>query len=298
MKSYTTLRNLYGSYTQNIESANLTLGDQLINDGHRITLGEKDWWFLQKTSTVSTVASQQFYEIPNDIAKVNIVTVTVSSRVYTPREVTSRRDWDMMNQNSVESDIPTHFFIFNGQVGLYPEPASSSNTITIVGKKAIRDISIADYTTGGVQSVANLGTAVVGTGTTWTASMVGRYLRITESDTALKGDGFWYEIGTYTSATAIGLTKPYKGTAIAAGNAAYTIGMMPMLPEAYHMLPVFYAVWQYYMLQADINMANNFRDSYDKLLDQMRKDTQRSMNPVVDHGDDDYIINPNLTISL
>lgn len=56
MKSYTVLRNLFGSLSQNTSTANLTLGDQLLNDSHRYLLQK---YFNNETSfSVSTVGSQ------------------------------------------------------------------------------------------------------------------------------------------------------------------------------------------------------------------------------------------------
>lgn len=56
MKSYTTLRNMFGSLSQNTSSTNLTLGDQLINDAHRYLLLK---YFNNETSySISTIGSQ------------------------------------------------------------------------------------------------------------------------------------------------------------------------------------------------------------------------------------------------
>jgi len=67
MKSFTTLRSAYQSYTRDSSSANLTLGEQFMNDGLRIVLSKHQWPFLFKTKTADTVASQQFYPTPVDV---------------------------------------------------------------------------------------------------------------------------------------------------------------------------------------------------------------------------------------
>ncbi|TXG77196.1 hypothetical protein E6Q11_03185 [Candidatus Dojkabacteria bacterium] len=56
MKSYTTLRNLYGSLSQNTSTANLTLGDQLINDEHRYLL--QKYFNNEGTYRIQTVGAQ------------------------------------------------------------------------------------------------------------------------------------------------------------------------------------------------------------------------------------------------
>lgn len=301
MKSFTTLSNLYQSVTNNADSANVTLGNQFINDGHRILLGSTSWWFLEKTDTKSTVASQQFYELPADFAKLENVTVTIGSTIYSPKECQSRQAWDRLNSTStITSDTPEYFFIFGTKLGFYPTPASStSSAITFVYKKSIKDLSVADYTTGTITSITQGATALVGSGTTWTAAMVGRFIRITDSDTALKGDGQWYEIGSYTSATSIGLLKPYQGTTIAAGAAAYTIGQMPPYPETYHVLPVWYAVSEYYMQKDDQSRADRYMLRFKDSIKQMKEDvSQKSVNVVIDPGYDYQQTNPNLFVRL
>lgn len=299
MKSYTTLRNLYSSLTNDSASTNLTLGDQLINDGYRTACGAKDWPFLYKTdATMVTTASTQFKEMPNDVGRLFSVTVANGSNTINPKEAPNEDFWNNLNFSSYTSDYPEYYFVKNGQLGLWPTPATTSNVITIYYKKLIRDLSIADYTTGTVVSVAAAGTAVVGSGTTWAVSMAGRFLRITESDTANKGDGFWYEIASSASTTTLTLLKPYQGTAISAGAAAYTIGQMPLLPEAYHDLPVLYAVAEYWDINNDLNRATQYRNKYELLMKQMSQEfVGRTANVVIDRGIfDRNIIDPNLFV--
>jgi len=69
-KSYTISKNLYGSLTNNIETANLTLGDQLINDSIRAICAMKDWSFLEKVRTLTTVANTQGVNLPFDCDQV------------------------------------------------------------------------------------------------------------------------------------------------------------------------------------------------------------------------------------
>ena len=302
MKSFTNLRNLYGSTTNNTDSANMTLGDQWINDGHRIILGSASWWFMEKEGTpISTVASQQYVELPVDFEKMESVKVTIGSTNYIPKECQSREAWDRLNSTTtITSDIPEWFFVFGKRLYFYPTPASSTaNAVTPVYKKSTKDLSIADYTTGTIVSITNGATALVGSGTTWTQAMVGRYIRITDSDTALKGDGQWYEIGSYSSATSIGLVKPYQGTTIAAGSAAYTIGQMPPYPETYHVLPVWYAVSEYYMQKDDLTRADRYMLRFKDGIKQMKADvSQKSVNVVLDRGIDYPQQNPNLYVRL
>lgn len=301
MKSYTTLRNLYGNFTKNTNSTNLTLGDQLINDSLRHIYAQHSWPFLFKTATATTVANQQFYQLPYDFGKLTNITVLVGTTAYSPTMVPDRLFWDQLNivATGMTSNIPVYFYIFNGQLGLYPTPSSSGNTITFVYKRAIRDLSIADYTTGSVVSVAAAGTAVVGTGTTWAVSMAGRFIRITESDTANKGDGNWYEIASSASTTTLSLVRNYGGTAIAAGTAAYTIGQMPILPEPFQIMPVYEAASTYWRQEGRPELAAIWEAKFGQMTEDLEAE-YGSMTDLVAWDDDRTTLgdlNPNLFVT-
>lgn len=301
MKTFTTLSSLYTSITNNAESANVTLGNQWLNDGNRIILGSFPWWFMEKTSTLSTVASQQAYELPNDCLQLTGVTVTIGANAYVPKLSPSLEHWNRLNMNtSVTSDIPEYYFVFGTQLKFYPKPSSSTaSAITFTYRKRIPDLSIADYTTGTITSLTNGATAIVGSSTTWTADMVGRWIRITQTSAAGGGDGQWYEIGSYTSATSIGLLKPYQGTTLSGATAAYTIGQVPPYPETYHTLPVQYALGQYWEQKGDLQRATKHQNNFAQGLVQMRKDVGgKSKSVVLDSGENYPVRNPNLYIQL
>lgn len=299
MKSYLTLRNLFGTFTKSTSTTNLTLGDQLINDEYRHLCALKDFYFLHRTRTMTTTASTQFKPLPYDIDQVESVFVTISTKRYTPKLIASREQWDLLNTNTYTSDIPTYAFVYNGELGLWPIPATSSNTITVNGKIRVIDLNVTDYTTGTISAVANAATTVTGSGTSWTERMGGRWLRATYSDTANTGDGEWYEISSVASATSLSLVRNYGGTSISAGSAAYTIGQMPLLPEEFHDAPVYKAAATYWFKEGDINRAASFKTTYDEKLKALKEQkTAPITDLVVDDGVSRYLINPNLTISL
>jgi hypothetical protein len=126
--------------------------------------------------------------------------------------------------------------------------------------------------------------------------MAGRFIRITESDTANKGDGEWYEISSVASATSLTLVKPYTGTAISAGNAAYTIGQMPPLPDGYHELPVYRAVAHYYA-KNDQERSAYFKGLADELYAQLETEFGSATESVVIEDANEGRENPNLFIT-
>lgn len=235
-----------GTLTGDSSSANLTTMDTLHNEAIREVVTSKPWGFRQKTWARST-ETDNVHQLPSDCEKVLNITVTISSTKYSPKRVKDRATWDRLTQSTNTSNTPEAYFIFGRTYSFYPAPSSATtDAITISGQKAVKDLSIADYTTGGVLTATNGSTAIVGTGTTWTAAMAGRHLRITDSDTANKGDGQWYEIASVESATTLTLVSPYEGTSISAGNAAYTIGQTSIIPEDHQMTPIFRAVARYF----------------------------------------------------
>lgn len=312
MKSYTEGRNYYGSLTKNTASANLTLGDQMANDDYRALCALRDWSFLERLRTLTTIASTQFYNLPYDCSHVREVAVIVSSYRYTPKKAPSREFWDDLNQTSYTSDIPEYWFVFSGQIGLWPTPATAGSTINITQKTRVIDLNSADYTTGSITTSATASgvTTLTGSGTTWTTSMVGRYIRITYTDAAasLSGDGVWYEIASVPSTTSLTLVRAYGGTTIAAATAAYTIGQMPLLPEEFHEMPWDYAAGMYWMKENDTRAAGLFEKhgmigsggflSTGRVRALENAWASSTTDMVLDDGTEEGIINPNLTISL
>jgi hypothetical protein len=267
MRSFTQLRNLAGKFTNNDSTDNLTYLDGQLNDSIRLIAAIRKWKWMELTDTVLTVASQQGYYIPNSLDRILDLYVTVGSTKYMPEKVYDEEAWKwVLAANFGESDAPRFIYKQGNQILISPTPATAGSTITFRGKKSVKDLSIADYATGTsenrIVSVANGGVAVVGSGTLWTDKMAGRFIRITDSDTTNTGDGFWYEIASVGSATTLTLLRPYEGTAIAAGSAAYTIGQMSVIPESYDVAPVYRAA-AIYWTHADDKRADRFWRLYD-----------------------------------
>jgi len=309
MKSYTQGRTLYGVLTKNSSAANLTIGDELANDDYRSICAVKDWPFLERERELTTVADQQSYSLPYDCDQVRAVSVEVSDKTYVAKMSPSKDHWDRLNETSYTSDYPEWYFVFSGQLYLWPTPASASNTINVTQKSRVIDLSVADYTTGTILTATNGTTAIVGFGTSWTAQMVGRYIRITYSNTTNTGDGLWYEISAVPSTTTMTLTRAYGGTGIVAGSASYTIGQMPLLPEVYQELPWLYAAGTYWAKEADargaayLSQHGNFGQGgglpTGRIADLVKTWSSTNTSMVIDDGtDQNNYINPNLTISL
>jgi len=273
MKTYTNLRTdiAQGCNVDTSDTTKMTTLDGYMNDTVRTicNLHSGKLRFLETTKDMVTVASQEGYEIPNKFRKLIDMyiysgTGSAGDTIYSPEMIFDPTKWKTVKQmNMGESNVPVFTYVENTKYYIQPIPSTSSNKITLRGRVRVRDLSIADYTTGTIVSVANEGTAIVGDSTTWTADMVGRYIKITDTTAAGGGDGFWYEVGAFTDATHITLTKPYEGTAISAGSATYTIGQVSPIPEAYQPAIPYRAIALYWQNQNDRARAKDYWMLYD-----------------------------------
>lgn len=269
MQTYSSGRLYAGSLINDTSAATLTVLDPIINQAIKRVVNLREWPFLEKTKAIPTVASQQAYDLPFDLGKLIGVTVTVSTTKYTPKEAPNREFWDKLNQTVISSDTPEWFYIFNGTVELYPIP-SSANTLTFIYQRTQKNLSIADYVTGGILTATNGSDSIVGTGTSWTPAMAGRWIQIADSDIANMGDGEWYEIESCPTATTMTLTRLYNGMSIVAGSALYIIGQTSIIPEAYQELPLFKTAEIYFSsIKPEPDRARRYKDLYNDGVQEM-----------------------------
>lgn len=273
MKTYTTLRNTTAKYCNisTSDSAAMVTVDSNVNDSILTicNLQGGKLRFLETTKDMTTVAAQEGYEIPNKFRKIIDLSVYSGSgsstdTIYSPEMIFDPTRWKTVQQMRLGSSSTPYFtYVENTKFYIQPVPSVTGNLIKIRGRLNVRALTIADYTTGTITSLANGGTAIVGSSTVWTADMVGRYIQITQTTAAGGGDGFWYEIGAFTDATHITLTKPYEGTTITAATAAYTIGQVPVVPEAYQPAIIYRATALYWQNENDLNRAKTYWMLYD-----------------------------------
>ena len=298
MLSYSQSLTLYQKLINNKGDNETAIFNIIFNEKNREVLSSLDWPFLETTKTQDTIASQQFYDLPFNNKKVINVTTIVDTIVYTPEEAPNYNFWNRLNMNtSSTSDIPEYFFIKGNEIGFYPIPSSSDNTININYRKRVKDISINDYTTGDILTATNGDETIVGSSTVWTKAMKGRWLRITDNDSPNKGDGEWYEIDSVTDGTNLELVKKYQGSDIAAGSADYIISQVSDIPEDFQLIPVYLSVAEYWRKEDKLNRATFYENQSKKLLDNMKAlFSYKSENLVLDDMFEDKIINPNLQI--
>lgn len=147
MISYSTYLSRFTDLTQNNTTANQTRGLQLINDSVRYLV--QKYYFNENEYQSLSIANQQTYTLPYDVKDIVNCTVLVGGILWQPLEAPNRQFWDALNTIPFYSDFPQFFYRFRAnQINLFPIPQSTGNPISINYKRRIRDLSVADYTTG------------------------------------------------------------------------------------------------------------------------------------------------------
>lgn len=266
----TDLVNYAASLSTNTTTANLELIGNMVNDAHRYLL--EKYFFNESSTTIPTVSQQQFYALPYNYSLLKTITITQGSLKWTPTEIFTREDWDRLNVFPYYSDIPNNFFIYNGQIGIWPIPSTSANTLTFNYKIRVPDLSFSDYTTGTV-TMSNGSLIVTGSGTGWLANylpVAGSVLNLNLwlKVAAPNGDGNWYQISSIASATSLSLVNLYQGGT--KSGATYIIGQMPLLLEDYHDLLVYRPLTIYFnSINHDDNKLKIYQDLYDQGIEKL-----------------------------
>lgn len=252
MRTWTTYQSDYIAGTNN-DTDNVNRGKIWINDSIRAisSIRNGKWKWLEDFRIIDTVALQQDYQVPNIFRKLVDLWITIgndptTNSFYMPIPIYDPVQWKFVLASRLGfSDYTRFYYLKDSTIQFWPIPASTGNKINMRGRLAIRNLSIDDYTTGGILTATKNSTQIVGVGTSWTRDMAGRAIRITETSSNNGGDGFWYRIDSVQSATQLTLVKPYLGESISAGNAAYVIGQTAWIPEAYD-IAVLYRSWALY----------------------------------------------------
>lgn len=138
--------------------------------------------------------------------------------------------------------------------------ATITNGGTALTFDALESAATATITVGTEEG----GSIVTGDSTAWTTGMAAnRYIKITPTSAANGGDGYWYEVQEVIDTTHIALTKEYEGTAISAGTAAYTLGEMSVIPEAYDIAVLYRTIAIYWREKDNKEKADYWWKLYD-----------------------------------
>ena len=193
----------------------------------------------------------QFYNIPANVSKLTNNTINVGQLKFQTVPVMSRTEWDTINFLPYNSDIPAYNFIYDGKLGIFPIPSTTGNILTFNYKTRVADLTYSDVTAGTLATMTVGSTAVTGTGTTWNTvfpigvniSSQNLYLR---ADVSTGGDGIWYQIRQFNSATSLTLDRPVISAPNVTSSTTYTIGQLPLLSEDFQDMLVYGALVKYF----------------------------------------------------
>ena len=260
MLSFEDQYELWQDLASDSNSTNLTMGKRLINVGqHKLEKAlnfatEESRTYTTKTDAIAST-NYMAYRLPENFNKLIYASVLVGSNNYRAEVIQDPDMWrDITFNVSSTSDILQFIHIKRGTLDrfeIYPQP-SSAQTLTLLFTAMGKDLVAADYSTGTITTLANSGTAITASGSTFTSAMAGRYFKI-------NSDGEWYKIASFGTTTTLTLASKYQGIAIAAGSENYTIGQMPPTPEDTHILPVYFALWKYFLMRGKLGMARDYR---------------------------------------
>lgn len=212
----------------------------------------------EQTQTSSTAPGQQYYYYPVGIASVDNVVVTLGSVQYPLTPIYDQYTWNQLNAIIIQpTAIPQFVFPRKDDFGIWPIP-QDTYTLTMNAFMRDRNLLIEDYTAGSV-SVEAGSTSLIGTSTTFTPAMVGRWLLVT--DPTVPGQGYDYRIRTWVSSTELVLDTYWAGST--AANVTYRIGESPEMPlEAHIILPAGTAADFYAGLRSDTTNATWWNNIY------------------------------------
>lgn len=223
---YTDCKNLSGN--DDWESRFKTL----VNETHETVVEMQPWSFMTGETDIATTDDGASYLLPPNVSKV--LAVRMDDETFEPP--TFIDDWNewqrLQSLESGATDVPEYFTVREGSLLMHPATDTAGNTLKTTVRYRHADMSVDDYTTGTVTTLAADGTAVTGNGTAWTSAMVGRHIRIEKPD----GDNRYYPITAVGSTTTLTVGSAWLGSAISGGSASYRIGEMPLIPGPYQSL--------------------------------------------------------------
>lgn len=252
-----------------------TFFKRMLNTGYKQILGTFGRRNIERTYTSTTrapssplVYGNRIYQCPPDFNFMKSLTVTVGSQAYVLTEEESQEAFDYRTQTQTSGIPNTYFMRPRFGVGgteflLDPIPAAASYTLTLVYEPTDADLASEAVAISTRLTFTNASAAVTANSDTFSNDMIDRYIRATD------GDGLWYRIHTYTSATSITLENVYHGSTLTTAN--WSINQIFNIPEDMQMLPVYYTMWHWYESKKDFNQALKFKQYFDQGVEEGKR---------------------------
>ena len=281
MLTWSDLQTRYQDMTDD-STANLTFGKSMMNAAHQKLARAGGFHIGEIEVNITSIADDHDYALSPRIGKVKtVVFVDASSNEWPMVEVKNLETWNRLRSNSTgNASRPTHFFPVYAlrELWVWPEPDAATYTFRVTAQRNVPILENDDYTTG-TGTFTNDDATVAGSGTTYAATHVGRFIQ--------GGDGYFYEIASFTSATSIELTLPFEG--VTEASVATKIGEIPVIPEEHQDAICHYAVGMYEGQKKDGGNTAFWLGLYEKVKDEMTKEAKnRTTSQVFRDEDDEY----------
>lgn len=231
--------------------------------------------YTSVSRTFTLTAGQSQYQLPENCMMVDRLSHIDGEDRTQLHRIDSGDEWERLKSNTGDTGTPEFYYIVSKDIiELHPTPDAATTGLLKYKARAKR-LSATDASTGTI-SVANGSATVTGTGTSFAANMVGRYIKLDSSESD-KTD--YYQIIAVDSATELTIENFYDGATKT--NASYVIGEVPDLPEEFHTACADYGVYRFYLWRKDKTLASeyqaNFLQAYEEIGDE--QDTVSSVIP-------------------
>lgn len=274
-----TLISEYQTYTKNTETTHVANGKARMDYYYMFLMSEANNHVVERTKYGNSVDGQRSYLLPPDYITMKSVRFYSGNQWHRVIECENPDLWHELTAVATEVTIPDTWFSYNEQGNMYMElngipNADGSENIEIVYEGLPNRLLFpTDYTAGTI-AVNQGSAAVVGTSTTFTSAMVGRFIRPTNGK-------YWYEIKSYTDATHITLVNVFQEASISGSN--YTIAELMRLPAEFSYTPVWGAAMDYWAIH-DEDKFKLFEKKYIRDLQLLRDKYQSKSKGAVIPG--------------
>lgn len=258
------------------------------NIGYRRAMRYFGRQFEERTKTTTTVAGQQYYQLPVDYSFAKSMKTLVGTYQYPTDEIRSQTEWDDLNRlTNISNTRPLkHFIRLNAgiggdEIGFWPTPSVNGQTITFVFEAVPADVGQAAFSAGQV-SVINLSATVTSNAASFTPSLVGRYFSVQPPS----GDGQYYRVANYVSPTSLTLVNYYEGPT--ASNVGFQVQDLFGIAEESQMIPVYYTMWHFYLMRRSPELAEMYRKLHNEDLEKGRENQETKSHDLIIRRSEGY----------
>lgn len=258
----------------------------MYNVGYQKILTEFGRQVTEKTVTTTLGSGQRTCVVPPDALFPKTLELVDGTTRQPITEVASDRTWAYMKSGNIQGR-PTNyhykprFGVGGGVLELYPIPSGNTYILEFTYEGNDKNLSQLEYTVGTM--TINAGSAaVLGIGTTFTQSMLLRYLIPTDGT----ADNMPYRITGFTDTTHLTLETVYNGSNLS--GSAFKIVEIPALPQDMHIMPCHYSLAEWWSSRGNQTKMTEFDGKFTRGM-QIAKKTHAGVTR-------DEIVNPPIPI--